>query len=498
MTGWVTTTTPYAVLNAQGQVISGNQENSRQDPASTTKVWTLYTILSLVEDGVIPRSFLDEHRGDIRAMMVRSDNDAAQRLATEAARAAGVDVGRVNGALDAVPGFARLMNYYADPQAQADQRPPNVDDAEHARNVEEAGGRRLAGTRFVTASGMPASGHYSTPRDMAMMILRLRTDFTDTDISRWVHAADLDQARNTGGFAEGHSEQGKTGTATGLYGTGGRYSFVGATENGVYAIAGAATKEVRVSRSADLARIASAAPGELPALNAEIAADIRDNDVSTTDYLTPEQRARRVELTQPGRTLTPDEQAELQRLDEAERVRRQEADGHDPYTDAEAHSPNNFINAFVQAILRLFGINTDTSPTTTPETAPDSPAPSPVSSPAPTERDAQDTVPTVVASPDNAPDRLLTDTEDRGSGIALLGALRRMDGDFNNAALLHNLSNGGITVSELRAAAGAAVALGVFESTPASLNFDNNGHVDAGDVTALTRIITDAAQARPR
>jgi hypothetical protein len=93
---------------------------------------------------------------------------------------------------------------------------------------------------------------------------------------------------------------------------------------------------------------------------------------------------------------------------------------------------------------------------------------------------------------------VLTDPGNSGEGTALLSALSGRDRDFSNAALLHNLSNGGITVSELRAAAGAAFALGVFESTPTSLDFDNSGYVDAGDVTALTRIITQAPQAPTR
>ena len=240
-----TTTEPsYVALGSDGSILEqGGDIYARQDPASTTKLWTLYTVLAMVRDGHLPRSFVNEHRHDLEHMMIYSDNQASERIAVAADRATGGN-GRVsNGELDAVPGFAEWMNRYA-----------NGDLASERISLDD--------TNFVTASGMPHQQHYSTAHDMALMMLRFRTDFEGSSVEEYRGMAGMSSSTVRAGNG---TELSKTGTARGYHGSRGRYSFVGATDDGVYSVAGSATK------------------GDRQTLNRRLARRTHDSDVSFDD-----------------------------------------------------------------------------------------------------------------------------------------------------------------------------------------------------------------------
>ncbi|MEJ0010163.1 MAG: hypothetical protein WDN72_06425 [Alphaproteobacteria bacterium] len=225
-------------LDTTGAVIPGSfsagYDTELQDPASTTKAWTFYTVLALIRDHRIPQDFLATHANAIRRMLVFSDNNCAMQVASDAAKAAGRDGTITNAYLTEVPGFADLMNEYA-------------------------GKAGLDHTHFKTASGMPEQGHYSTALDMARMMWHLRHDFNGTPVEGAVGLAGLDsyQGRaNTGArvlHQDGGTNLAKTGTARGIYGSDGKYSFVGATDHGTYALAGVATSDDRASLARALA-----------------------------------------------------------------------------------------------------------------------------------------------------------------------------------------------------------------------------------------------------
>lgn len=149
------TSVPYAIINNRGELLEGRGERSRQDPGSMTKIWTLYTILAMVEDGELPRSFLQTHRNDLTRMIVLSDNQATLRLAHAAVgntgrpTAAELEAADGTGRGEAwqppppgifiVPEFARRMNHYAEREG-------------------------LTGTHFQTVNGQPTQNHGTTER----------------------------------------------------------------------------------------------------------------------------------------------------------------------------------------------------------------------------------------------------------------------------------------------------------------------------------------------
>lgn len=245
-----TTQPSWVVLGTDGGILeAGGNIHALQDPASTTKIWTLYTLLAMVRDGHLPSDFFDspQRRRDVERLIHNSDNAAAQRLAVAADIATGGTGEVSNRRLNAVPGFAIWMNRYA--------------------NGDLVGGGQLPldNTHFVTASGMNHADHYSTAYDMGLMMLRFRTDFIGQE-SVEVGSRVVGRGRNrreepvtigdmlelagvsnrSTRFVNATTEEGfqfgteysKTGTARGNHGSVGQFSFVGASNHGVYAAAG--------------------------------------------------------------------------------------------------------------------------------------------------------------------------------------------------------------------------------------------------------------------
>lgn len=86
------TAQPYsAVLDANGNLVSGNNSFSRADPASTTKHAVLLGLLEMQRAGKLPEGFWeqDEVLADIKLIASKSDNVAPQRLV---ARALGLSI----------------------------------------------------------------------------------------------------------------------------------------------------------------------------------------------------------------------------------------------------------------------------------------------------------------------------------------------------------------------------------------------------------------------
>ncbi len=312
-------------LDSSGNVLAESENaHARQDPASTTKLWTLYTIMAMQRDGRIPADFIAKHAQDISEMMVRSNNELATSLASEAAKAAGKSGAITSTELDIVPDFAEFMNEYA-----------------------QKGDKPLAGTRFVTSSGMPDEDHYSTAYDMALMTHRFRTDFKGTSIESAVSFAGLQEVRdrrtgktsgNTGSSIaefEDPNTIGKTGTAAGVHGSSGKYSFVGATEKGSYALAGAFAKEDRIELAKALAKRTHDSNVKFPPM-------INDDSYSypISDAATPEEKAAH--------------QKEAA-------ARKKEAEAHNEFMDRGAIDPNlsPIMQFFMNLLGAIFGIQPD-------------------------------------------------------------------------------------------------------------------------------------------
>lgn len=213
----------WAVLDDDGRLIAGQNSHARQDPASTTKMATLYTICYLMDKGELPHNFLKTHKHDVDRMCIRSDNQAAARLAA----AAGGNVDR----------FCHRMTALM-----------------HARGLTES--------RFISPSGWPQEGHYSTAADMARIAYIL-----DRDYPQYTHLMGRDYVRgigrNTGRDVIGeYCDFGKTGTGTGVYGSTGRKAFVGGSDEGFFAIAGARGPKGRNDFSRAAARFLGRLKGE--------------------------------------------------------------------------------------------------------------------------------------------------------------------------------------------------------------------------------------------
>ncbi len=193
----------YAVLDGEGKLIGGHNVDVRQDHASTTKMFTLHTIGELDKEGKLPKGFFKNHNNDIERMMVRSDNNAAKRLA--------------RAALGSEDAFIERMNV-------------------------EAQKIGLNNTHFATVDGWPKENHYSTARDMATMAHRFKTDNPDL-----VEKYGAIERRNTAGALAQEFDGIKTGTATGFHGGQGRYSMVGFTDAGTISVAAAESKGMRAS-----------------------------------------------------------------------------------------------------------------------------------------------------------------------------------------------------------------------------------------------------------
>jgi serine-type D-Ala-D-Ala carboxypeptidase (penicillin-binding protein 5/6) len=143
-----------------GRVLAANHADDREEPASLTKLMTAYVVFKALGEGRLKltdevtvsehawrtggsRSFIQvgsEVPVDIllKGMIVQSGNDATVALAE-----------KVGGTEEA---FAQMMNEYA-------QR------------------LGMKGSHFVNSDGLPAPGHYSTPRDMATLASALIREF---------------------------------------------------------------------------------------------------------------------------------------------------------------------------------------------------------------------------------------------------------------------------------------------------------------------------------
>ena len=151
----------YIVVDAHtNKVLAAREAVARMEPASLTKLMTAYIVfqelaagkLKLDEQVVISehawrsegsRTFLDVGKSVpvetlILGMIVQSGNDATIALAE-----------RIGGTEDT---FAQLMN----------------------ENAQKLG---MTGTHFQNSSGLPASQHYTTARDMSLLAIALIRDF---------------------------------------------------------------------------------------------------------------------------------------------------------------------------------------------------------------------------------------------------------------------------------------------------------------------------------
>jgi len=145
-----------------GQALAAKDADTRLEPASLTKLMTSYLTLQALKEGrlrldqALPvstkawraegsRMFLEAGKTArvedlIKGMIVQSGNDACIVLA--------------EGVAGSEEAFVRLMN-------------------EQARRL------GMTATQFVNATGLPASGHYSTARDLARLAAALIRDFPD-------------------------------------------------------------------------------------------------------------------------------------------------------------------------------------------------------------------------------------------------------------------------------------------------------------------------------
>ena len=210
-------TPSYAILDPDGTLIDGKNVDARQDPASTTKVWTLVTLSQLAKEGKISKDFIEKHNGLVTKMMRDSDNGAAQALATLAGKELANDgVARNN------PTFAAEMN----------------------RVARDSG---LSRTHFVTPDGMPAEGHYSTARDMARMMYVYRTKHPESlRYSEEITTAPVVGCEGIDNF--------KTGTAVGLYGSSGKSAGVGNKDGYSFSVAGADGSAARNAMALSIAK----------------------------------------------------------------------------------------------------------------------------------------------------------------------------------------------------------------------------------------------------
>ncbi len=214
-------TPSYAILDPDGRLVGGKDVDAQQDPASTTKVWTLVTLSTLVKEGKLSSDFIEKHQKDITLMMRDSNNAASNRLATAAGLELAGDGDRTNN-----PTFAKEMN----------------------RIAQEHG---LSNTRFVTPDGMPADGHVSTARDMARMMHVYRTEHAE--LLRF-----SEEITTAGGIIDCEGiDNFKTGTAVGLYGSSGKSSGVGNKDGYSFSVAGA---DGSVARKAMVLSIAQNIP----------------------------------------------------------------------------------------------------------------------------------------------------------------------------------------------------------------------------------------------
>ncbi len=271
----------YATVDADGKLIStlSSEPHKKQDPASTTKVWTLYTFLTLANEGRFKsmgidnaREFIKENKDDILYMMTKSSNYVPYRLAWKYGHAL-LELPQTPSGTPPVLTAGQM--HYPDTV--------NLFVEEMNRIAQTAG---LNGTRFSSPHGHPGGlnltekskpapaiywpttkAHYSTAHDMALMIHRFNVDFHDfsdvlkqADYHGSVHTAHDVLNKKTVDIA-------KTGFSEGFHGDAGKYALTAANRYGAFAVAGAATKKKRtdtILRLAEGVRGGSIIPLPIP------------------------------------------------------------------------------------------------------------------------------------------------------------------------------------------------------------------------------------------
>jgi D-alanyl-D-alanine carboxypeptidase (penicillin-binding protein 5/6) len=149
-----------------GQVLAENNSDQKREPASLTKMMTIYTVAQALKEGHIhltdqvpisekawktggSRMFVEvgkkvELEQLMKGDMIDSGNDASVALAEY-----------VSGSEDV---FAQLMN----------------------QNAARLG---MTGTHFVNSTGLPVDNHYTTARDLGRLAIALIRDFPD--VYKW-------------------------------------------------------------------------------------------------------------------------------------------------------------------------------------------------------------------------------------------------------------------------------------------------------------------------
>lgn len=69
-----------AVIHRDGRILRAHREHEVQYMASTTKMVVYDYLLTLIDQGKLPRNFIQTHQADAALMMLQSDNPAARRL----------------------------------------------------------------------------------------------------------------------------------------------------------------------------------------------------------------------------------------------------------------------------------------------------------------------------------------------------------------------------------------------------------------------------------
>ena len=284
---------PSAILDGEGKLIGGYRPNERVAPASTTKVWTYYTLLLMEKERHLPFSMPTEplserekaaanrkvneaERGkdvdftvaeDVYLMLEHSDNAAAVRLAMRAMakKEDGWKFDR-KGMLEFDEADAKFLVKLEDGKNYSIPLLGNLQGEKAYKKynalvgafVEQmnayAQAEGLKETRFSNPNGMPrGDSHYSTPYEMAQWAYIFYRDFAD-------HKENVrmgDPVRTMGSNREPLLEFGKTGTGgDGINSPVGSSSYIGGERTpiggtGFYAIASVKDPAGNVDRQHD-------------------------------------------------------------------------------------------------------------------------------------------------------------------------------------------------------------------------------------------------------
>jgi hypothetical protein len=182
---------------------AGPHRTGIHDPASTTKEWTYFTLLSMQRDGELPKNFIHKHEGDVERMLRHSDGHAARHLA----RLAGE---HLPGSGDAMERFVGHMN-------------------------ELAHKHHLVDTHFMVPDGEPQRGNFSTAQEIALFSYFLHKEFPHDTHRAGGAKGNTGKALLNCGF-----DFGKTGSGgSKVYDPEGVLAWTGGAHGGFAAIAGA-------------------------------------------------------------------------------------------------------------------------------------------------------------------------------------------------------------------------------------------------------------------